>query len=200
MQNQNQGYAHHSGGHKLSERGWHHSGPAGRSTGAVDVYSPHHWPRSDISWPKRYQACPLGCWTLSCISQTLSCTRGHSALWQCGATTSSWGRHVLLVRQCGDPVVSGKLLCICTRRQNQVNEEEAQRAFCSLLFFLWWYFSMKSFRNQGTLITWGVLAPEEEDGVFIIPCPQNNSTIIPYAKIICWQKWLKSEHWKGEVS
>lgn len=151
MQKQHWGYSHHSGGHKLSEHGWHHSGRAGRSTHAEDVYSPHHWPRSDISWPKRYQACPLGCWTWSYIFQNLSCTHGHSAFWQCGGTTSSWGHHVSSGHQYGDPTAYDKFLCICTERKEPSKWGGSGKGWSQLLS-LWWCFSMKSSRHQGNFI------------------------------------------------
>lgn len=141
MQAWPQGYSRHSGGHKPSEHGWCHSGQAGRSTRAEDAYSPHHWPKSDISWPKRYQACPLGCWTWSCIFQNLSCTHGHSAFWQRGGTTSSWDHHELLGHQYGAPTAYDRLLCICTERENPVNKEDSPRAGPSCFLrgdaFLW---------------------------------------------------------------
>lgn len=148
IQNQHQGYLHHSGAHMLSELGWCHSGQAGRSTHEEDAYSPHHWPRSDISWPKQYQAYPLGCCIWSCISRILSYTHGHFALWQYEGTTSSWGHHGLLGLQYGVLVASYKLLCIYTKRENPVNERKHQRQF--LIYFLWWCLGMNFWKSEGS--------------------------------------------------
>lgn len=153
----------------LSAPVWHHSGLAGTSIRVGGVCSPRHWPRSDISWLKQSQACPRGCCILSCTSQTLSYIHGHSALWQCGGTTSSWDHRVWLGRQCGDPAASGRLLYICTERdttQSVRRKEVVERtaAGCS----------------------WDTM-----------PRGEKNPTAASVSRrIICWQKLAQSHDWK----